>query len=50
MAGYDYVTPDGGGCSVGFDALDTFNRNVVLTAGHCLRTSGTVTRNGSART
>ena len=46
VSGYDYVTPGGGTCSVGFNALDAYNRNVVLTAGHCLRMSGTASRNG----
>lgn len=33
-------------CSVGFNTVDSANRPVVLTAGHCLQTSPTVSRNG----
>ena len=34
------------GCSVGFNALDASNRNVFVTAGHCVRSYPTVSRNG----
>ena len=34
------------GCSVGFNAVDAANRNVVVTAGHCLTSSPTTSRNG----
>ena len=34
------------GCSVGFNAVDAANRNVVVTAGHCLTTRPTTSRSG----
>ena len=46
VGGFQIVIPAGGTCSVGFNTRDAYNRNVVLTAGHCVKTSGTVTRNG----
>ena len=45
VGGYQFVMSSGGLCSVGFNTLDASNRNVVLTAGHCV-TSGTFSRNG----
>ena len=54
VGGYEFVLPSGGTCSVGFNTLDASNRNVALTAGHCVTTSGSLSRNGyligSART
>jgi hypothetical protein len=46
--GFEYVPPTGGTCSVGFNTIDSSNRNVVLTAGHCITRTGTVSRNGYA--
>lgn len=46
VGGYEYVKADGGTCSVGFNTVDAANRNVVLTAGHCVKTAGTMSRNG----
>jgi len=46
VGGFQIVIPTGGTCSVGFNTLDALNRNVVLTAGHCVKTSGNVSRNG----
>ncbi|MDQ3628400.1 MAG: S1 family peptidase [Actinomycetota bacterium] len=43
--GAQYV-PGSGTCSVGFNAVDSSNRNVVLSAGHCLRSGPTASRNG----
>ncbi|MEP6798411.1 MAG: S1 family peptidase [Lapillicoccus sp.] len=44
--GYQFVPVTGGTCSVGFNTVDASNRNVVLTAGHCTRTTGNNSRNG----
>jgi streptogrisin C len=44
--GYEFNQPNGAACSVGFNTLDRYNNNVVLTAGHCVRGSGWITRNG----
>ncbi len=44
--GFQIVIPSGNLCSVGFNTLDASNRHVVLTAGHCVTQSGTVSRNG----
>jgi Alpha-lytic protease prodomain/Trypsin len=47
VGGHEYVLPDGAHvCSIGFNTLDAFNRNVVLTAGHCVKGSGWLSRNG----
>jgi alpha-lytic protease prodomain-containing protein/trypsin len=47
VGGFEFFEPDRiHVCSIGFNTLDAFNRNVVLTAGHCVKTSGTVSRNG----
>jgi alpha-lytic protease prodomain-containing protein/trypsin len=46
VGGYEYVLPSGGTCSVGFNTRDAYNRNVVLTAGHCTKKSGWMSRNG----
>lgn len=47
VGGYQFFEPDGiHVCSIGFNTVDAFYRNVVLTAGHCVKTSGTVSRNG----
>ena len=47
VGGFEFVEPDGiHVCSVGFNTLDYLNRNVVLTAGHCVKTGGTTSRNG----
>ena len=46
VGGFEFVPPSGGFCSIGFNTLDAYNRNVVLTAGHCVTTSGGVSRNG----
>lgn len=40
------IVPGSGTCSVGFNAVDSSNRNVFLTAGHCVRSYPTVSRNG----
>lgn len=49
IGGLEIVEPDGiHVCSVGFNTLDGLNRNVVLTAGHCVKQSGTVSRSGYA--
>lgn len=48
VGGYEFLQPGGAyTCSVGFNTLDAYNRNVVLTAGHCTTTSGWVSRNGN---
>jgi alpha-lytic protease prodomain-containing protein/trypsin len=44
--GYQFNQPNGAACSVGFNTLDRYNNNIVLTAGHCVRASGWITRNG----
>jgi streptogrisin C len=44
--GFQFVPPNGGACSVGFNTLDSLNRNVVLTAGHCVKAAGWTSRNG----
>lgn len=44
--GEEFVLPNGGTCSVGFNTLDSANRPVVLTAGHCVYQGGTMSRNG----
>jgi hypothetical protein len=44
--GYEFNQPNGAACSVGFNTLDRYNNNIVLTAGHCVRASGWITRNG----
>ncbi|MGI8682136.1 MAG: S1 family peptidase [Mycobacteriales bacterium] len=46
VGGLQIVIPTGGLCSVGFNTRDANGRDVVLTAGHCVKTSGTVSRNG----
>jgi streptogrisin C len=47
VGGFEFLLPDGAHvCSVGFNTVDAFNRNVVLTAGHCVKSSGTVSRDG----
>lgn len=46
VAGTQYVLPNGGTCSVGFNTRDAAGRNVVLTAGHCVKSDGVLTRNG----
>lgn len=46
VGGFEYVTATGGACSVGFNTQDSVGRNVVLTAGHCVKTSTTMSRNG----
>jgi hypothetical protein len=47
VGGYEFLQADGiHVCSVGFNTLDALSRNVVLTAGHCVRTIGTTSRNG----
>ena len=43
--GLEYV-PGSGTCSVGFNAVDSSNRNVFLTAGHCLKSYPSVSRGG----
>jgi hypothetical protein len=48
VGGYDFRMPNGLACSVGFNTLDAYNRNVVLTAGHCTKQGGWMTRNGYA--
>jgi streptogrisin C len=45
VGGFEFQPPTGGPCSVGFNTRDASNRNVVLTAGHCV-TSGNMSRNG----
>jgi hypothetical protein len=42
--GFEFIQPNGGTCSVGFNTLDAYNRNVVLTAGHCVTAGGLVSR------
>lgn len=46
VGGYQFVIANGGTCSVGFNTVDSANRNVVLTAGHCVKQSGIMSRNG----
>ncbi len=46
VGGFEYKMPSGHACSVGFNTRDAYNRNVVLTAGHCVKQIGTYTRNG----
>jgi hypothetical protein len=46
VGGFEFLQPDGRSCSVGFNTLSASNYNVVLTAGHCVTTSGWVSRNG----
>lgn len=46
VGGYEFVIANGGTCSVGFNTIDSANRNVVLTAGHCVKQSGIMSRNG----
>ena len=46
VGGYEYVLPNGGTCSVGFNTRDAANRDVVLTAGHCVNAGGTLSRSG----
>jgi hypothetical protein len=47
VGGNEFIQTDGAHtCSVGFNTLDNQNRNVVLTAGHCVRTTGWVSRSG----
>ena len=46
VGGYEVKIPTGGFCSAGFNTVDSSNRAVVLTAGHCVTTAGTVSRNG----
>lgn len=48
VGGYQYVIANGGTCSVGFNTRDGAGRNVVLTAGHCVKQAGTMSRNGYA--
>ena len=48
VGGYEFLMADGGSCSVGFNTRDSAGRNVVLTAGHCVKAGGTMTRNGYA--
>lgn len=45
VGGYQFVLPNGGTCSIGFNTRDAANRNVALTAGHCV-TGGSLSRNG----
>lgn len=40
------IVPGSGTCSVGFNAVDSSNRHVFLTAGHCVRSYPTVSRGG----
>src|SRR4051794_36151739 len=44
--GVEIVIPGGGTCSVGFNTVDAANRPVVLTAGHCVELSQTISRTG----
>jgi hypothetical protein len=47
VGGLEFVMPDGiHTCSVGFNTVDSLNRNVVLTAGHCVKLSGVTSRGG----
>lgn len=46
VGGFQFVPPTGGTCSVGFNTVDSANRNVVLTAGHCVTSTGWNSRNG----
>ena len=46
--GFQYIIATGQACSIGFNTVDSLNRNVVLTAGHCVKKSGTMSRNGYA--
>jgi hypothetical protein len=43
--GLEYV-PGSGTCSVGFNAVDSSNRNVFVTAGHCVPSYPTASRGG----
>jgi hypothetical protein len=43
--GFEYRN-SAGSCSVGFNTLDAANRPVVLTAGHCVKSAGWLSRNG----
>jgi streptogrisin C len=46
VGGFEFKTASGGACSVGFNTVDASNRPVVLTAGHCVKQSGIMSRNG----
>lgn len=46
VGGYGIVPTSFGSCSMAFNARTTAGYNVVLTAGHCQRVSGMVSRNG----
>ena len=46
VGGYQITMGSGGYCSAGFNAVDGYNRNVVVTAGHCTAGGGWVSRNG----
>jgi Alpha-lytic protease prodomain/Trypsin len=47
VGGLEYLLPDRAHvCSIGFNTVDALNRNVVLTAGHCVKASGWLSRNG----
>lgn len=46
LGGFEFRLPSGGTCSIGFAALDASNRNVELTAGHCVRPGQWFSRNG----
>ena len=46
VGGFEVVLPGGGTCSAGFNTRDANGRNVVLTAGHCTKTPGMISRQG----
>ena len=46
VGGFEVVLPGGGTCSAGFNTRDAYGRNVVLTAGHCTKTPGMISRQG----
>jgi streptogrisin C len=47
VGGYEFYEPDGiHVCSIGFNTVTSLGYNVVLTAGHCVKAVGTVSRNG----
>jgi hypothetical protein len=49
VGGNQFVQADGQYvCSVGFNTRDAYNRDVVLTAGHCTTKAGTISRSGYA--
>jgi hypothetical protein len=46
VGGFEVVIATGGTCSAGFNTRDAYGRNVVLTAGHCTKSPGMISRQG----